>query len=77
MMLRHLGEAEAADRLEGAIAEVVREGRAITYDLKPESRGSDPAGTAEVADAVIERSECAPASADWPGPGSRLRSPGA
>ena len=55
MMLRHLGEAEAADRLEGAIAEVVREGRAITYDLARGREGATPAGTSEAADAVIER----------------------
>ena len=55
MMLRHLGEAEAADRLEGAIAEVVREGRTVTYDLKPSRDDPTAARTSEVADAVIER----------------------
>src|SRR3989454_4949553 len=34
LMLRHLGEDDAGDRLERAIAEVVAEGRAVTYDLK-------------------------------------------
>ena len=56
MMLRHLGEAEAADRLEAAIAEVVREGRAVTYDLK--AARDDPAArrNAEMSpDAVIAR----------------------
>jgi isocitrate dehydrogenase (NAD+) len=55
MMLRHLGEKEAADRLEGAIAEVIAEGKDVTYDLK-----LDPAtavGTSRVADAVIARLE--------------------
>jgi isocitrate dehydrogenase (NAD+) len=55
MMLRHLGEKESADRLEGAIAEVIAEGENVTYDLKP-----DPAtavGTSQVADAVIARLE--------------------
>ena len=33
MMLRHLGETTAADRLERAIAAVIAEGRAVTYDL--------------------------------------------
>jgi isocitrate dehydrogenase (NAD+) len=55
MMLRHLGEAEAADRLEGAVAEVVREGRNVTYDLKPAGERSSAVGTSEVADAVIEK----------------------
>jgi isocitrate dehydrogenase (NAD+) len=55
MMLRYLGEAEAAGRLETAIAEVVSEGRAVTYDLA-RSRGDAAAvGTSEAADAVIEK----------------------
>jgi len=54
MMLRHLGETEAADRLEKAIAEVIAEGKNVTYDLKPDS---PPVGTSQVADAVIERLE--------------------
>ena len=53
MMLRHLGEKDSADRLESAIAEVIAEGKNVTYDLK-----LDPAtavGTSQVADAVIEK----------------------
>jgi isocitrate dehydrogenase (NAD+) len=53
MMLRHLGEVEAADRLEGAIASVVAEGKSVTYDLKPNHH--PPVGTSEAADAVIEK----------------------
>jgi isocitrate dehydrogenase (NAD+) len=54
MLLRHLGEAEAADRLEASIAAVVREGTVVTYDLRP-GRGTDgAASTAQVADAVVE-----------------------
>jgi len=53
MMLRYLGEEEAASRLEGAVARVIAEGRRVTYDLKPPS---DPSavGTREMADAIIE-----------------------
>src|SRR6266481_2640783 len=32
LMLRHIGEREAGDRLEGAIASVVKEGKDVTYD---------------------------------------------
>jgi isocitrate dehydrogenase (NAD+) len=53
MMLRYLGEVEAADRLEGAIASVIAEGKSVTYDLKPNNY--PPVGTSEVADAVIEK----------------------
>ena len=52
MMLRHLGEMEAADRLEKAIAEVIAEGKNVTYDMKPYN--TKGVGTSEVADAVIE-----------------------
>src|SRR5439155_921699 len=35
LMLRHLDETEAADRMESAIAAVIRKGEKVTYDLKP------------------------------------------
>ncbi len=54
MMLRHLGEEKSADRLEKAIAEVIAEGKNVTYDLKPEAPDT-AVGTSQVADAVIER----------------------
>jgi isocitrate dehydrogenase (NAD+) len=55
MMLRHLDEHEAADRLESAIAEVIREGKSVTYDMKPTRDDPTAVGTSEVADAIIER----------------------
>jgi isocitrate dehydrogenase (NAD+) len=55
MMLRHLEEHEAADRLEGAIAEVIREGKSVTYDMKPTRDDPTAVGTSEVADAIIEK----------------------
>ena len=60
LMLRHLKEAEAADRLEAAIAETIREGRAVTYDMK--ARRDDPTaiGTSQVADAIVAKLEKAP-----------------
>jgi isocitrate dehydrogenase (NAD+) len=53
MMLKHLGETGAADRLEAAIAEVVRGGRKVTYDLMPSRNDPAAAGTSDFADAVI------------------------
>jgi isocitrate dehydrogenase (NAD+) len=53
MMLRHLEEREAADRLEGAIAAVIGEGRSVTYDMKPTRDDPAAVGTSEVADAII------------------------
>ena len=55
MMLRYLKEAEAADRLEGAIADVIREGKNVTYDMKPHRDDPTAVGTSEVADAIIEK----------------------
>ena len=55
MMLRHLGEGEAADRLERAIGAVVSEGRAVTYDLARGRPGATVVGTAQATDAVIEQ----------------------
>ena len=54
MMLRHLEEREAAERLESAIAAVIAEGRHVTYDMKPTRDDPTAVGTSEVADAIIE-----------------------
>ena len=53
LMLRHLGEGEAADRLERGLAEVIAEGRSVTYDMKPNRDDPTAVGTSDVADAVI------------------------
>ncbi len=55
MMLCHIGEVKAADRLEKSIAAVIAEGKSVTYDMK--SRRDDPSavGTKQVADAVIKK----------------------
>ncbi len=55
LMLRHLGEKEAANRLEKAIAQVIAEGKNVTYDLKPRPDDPTAVGTSQVADAVIEK----------------------
>ena len=53
MMLRYLGEKDSADRVESAIAEVIAEGKNVTYDLKLDP--STAVGTSQVADAVIAK----------------------
>ena len=55
MMLRHIGEKEAADRVENAIAAVVAAGKQVTYDLLPENEQQRAVGTSQVADAIIAR----------------------
>ena len=49
LMLEHLGEAEAAQRLYGAVAAVIAEGKQVTYDL------GGHAGTQEMAAAIAAR----------------------
>jgi isocitrate dehydrogenase (NAD+) len=55
LMLRHLDEGAAAQRLEDAIAEVIAEGKSVTYDMKPSRDDPTAVGTSEVADALIEK----------------------
>jgi isocitrate dehydrogenase (NAD+) len=55
LMLRHLKEMSAADALEGAIAEVIREGRAVTYDMKERRDDPTSVGTSQVTDAIVEK----------------------
>ena len=55
LMLRHLDEAEAAERLESAIADVIREGASVTYDMKPSRDDPTAVGTSQVADAIIDK----------------------
>jgi isocitrate dehydrogenase (NAD+) len=57
MMLRHLGETYAANMLEGAIAETIREGKAVTYDMKADRSDPTAVGTSDVADAIVARLE--------------------
>jgi isocitrate dehydrogenase (NAD+) len=57
LMLRHLGEQTAANRLERAIADVIAEGKSVTYDMKPSRDDPTAVGTSEVADAIIDKLE--------------------
>jgi isocitrate dehydrogenase (NAD+) len=55
LMLEHLGERDAAQRLEAAVAGVIAEGDRVTYDLKPTRDDPTAVGTSEYADAIIAR----------------------
>lgn len=54
LMLRHLGEGEAAERLENAVKKVISDGKSVTYDLKPNRNDPGSVGTREMADAIIK-----------------------
>ena len=55
LMLRHLDERDAAQRLERALTTVIAEGKYVTYDLKPRPDDPTAVGTSQVADAVISK----------------------
>jgi isocitrate dehydrogenase (NAD+) len=54
MMLRHIGENGYADIMEKAIAQVIAEGKSVTYDMKPSPDDPTAVGTSQMADAIIE-----------------------
>jgi isocitrate dehydrogenase (NAD+) len=60
LMLRHIGEKEAGDRLEAAIAATIAAGMSVTYDMKPSRDDPTSVGTSQVADAIIAELERAP-----------------
>lgn len=53
LMLRQLGEKAAADKLEAAVAAVLKEGKAVTYDLAASPEKA--VGTKEMAAAIVEK----------------------
>ena len=55
LMLRHIGEADAGDRLERALAGIIAEGTSVTYDMKADRNDPSAIGTSQVADAVIAK----------------------
>ncbi|MCX8034352.1 MAG: isocitrate/isopropylmalate dehydrogenase family protein [Thermodesulfovibrio sp.] len=52
MMLRHIGEFNAATKIERAISEIIEEGKFVTYDMKSPDDPNPPVGTQEVAEAL-------------------------
>jgi isocitrate dehydrogenase (NAD+) len=55
LMLRHLKETDAADRLEKAVAAVIADGRDVTYDMKPDRDDPTAVGTREMAEAICRK----------------------
>lgn len=54
LMLRHIGEKNAADRLENAVKKVISEGKNVTYDFKAQRDDPTAVGTREMAEAIIK-----------------------
>jgi isocitrate dehydrogenase (NAD+) len=53
LLLQHLGEPEAADRLERAVGAVILDGRFVTADLRPAGDGG-AVGTDRMAEAIVD-----------------------
>jgi isocitrate dehydrogenase (NAD+) len=54
LMLRHLGEVDAAVRVERAVETVIAAGEKVTYDLRADRDPSKAATTSEMADAIVK-----------------------
>ena len=52
MLLRHLDEDAAADAVDVAVADLVRAGDTLTYDMRSEDDTRPPASTSQVAEAL-------------------------
>ncbi len=55
LMLHHLKETDAANRLENAVAAVIAEGKHVTYDLKADRNDPSAVGTREMAEAICNK----------------------
>ena len=54
-MLRHLNENTAADRLENAVKDIIREKKFVTYDMKEDRNDPTAVGTQEMAEAICRK----------------------
>src|SRR3989339_815730 len=54
LMLKHLGEVKAAERLENAVMKVIITGKDVTYDMKPDRNDPTAVGTKEMGEAIIK-----------------------
>ncbi|MFO0426636.1 MAG: isocitrate/isopropylmalate dehydrogenase family protein [Planctomyces sp.] len=55
LMLEHLGEKAAAEKLEQAVADIIAEGKDVTYDMKEDRNDPTAVGTQEMAEAICRR----------------------
>jgi len=55
LMLQYMGERNAAKNLEDAVKEVIKEGKDVTYDLKPDRNDPTAVGTQEMAEAICKK----------------------
>jgi isocitrate dehydrogenase (NAD+) len=54
LMLKHLGLTKKAEILEKAVLAVIKKGKSVTYDLKPDRNDPTAVGTKEMTQAIIK-----------------------
>ena len=54
-MLKHIKEWKAAEKLENAVASVIKEGKHVTYDLMPAPDSPNASSTSEMAQAIVAK----------------------
>lgn len=55
LMLEHLGEKAAAEKLDRAVSEVIAEGKDVTYDMKADRNDPTAVGTLQMAEAICKK----------------------
>jgi isocitrate dehydrogenase (NAD+) len=55
LMLKYIKEEKCAEKLETAVKAVIKEGKNVTYDLKPDRNDPTAVGTKEMAGAIIKK----------------------
>ncbi len=55
MMLRYIGETDAANKIEKAVSEIIEEGKYVTYDMKNPDDPNPAVGTQDVAEALVRK----------------------
>lgn len=55
LMLNHIGEPKAAERLENAVKLVLKEGKHVTYDLKEDREDTSASTTTQMAEAICAK----------------------
>ncbi len=55
LLLEHIGEKAAAEKLERAVSSIIEEGKYVTYDMKADRNDPTAVGTREMAEAICKR----------------------
>jgi isocitrate dehydrogenase (NAD+) len=55
LMLEHLGEKDAAERLDRGVSAVIAEGKDVTYDMKADRNDPTAVGTQQMAEAICRK----------------------